>query len=71
MGVMVNPPKPGDISYLKFDAERLSILPLKILLCPDFILRGSGVPNICFRYCAFLMFDLAPNDVTASPSSSP
>jgi hypothetical protein len=29
MGVMVNPPKPGDISYAKFAAERLNILPLR------------------------------------------
>jgi hypothetical protein len=27
MGLMVNPPKPGDISYLKYATERLNILP--------------------------------------------
>jgi hypothetical protein len=35
MGLMVNPPKPGDISYLKFSAERyiLSLLIILIHVC--------------------------------------
>jgi hypothetical protein len=41
MGVMVNPPKPGDISYLKFAAERLSILSLKIFTVSKFLRKNK------------------------------
>jgi hypothetical protein len=33
MRVMVNPSKPGDISYLQFTVERLNTLPFSCLPC--------------------------------------
>jgi hypothetical protein len=73
MGVMVNPPKPGDISYLKFAAERLNMLPLRSFSLPPVSTEKMDLCEILFLSLSLsllyiLKFDVAPNDVAASPS---
>jgi len=45
MGVMVNPPKPGDISDLKFASERLSIVSLKIFYRVKFLWKNKPMQD--------------------------
>jgi len=59
MGVMINPPKPGDVSYPKFTAERLNILPLRSFsLHPVSVEKLCGILNTYLSFFYILKFDV-------------